>query len=165
VNYITVYEFSSKGIRPDFYAYVLIPLIVCSLLYYFSRYSPKRRELRVGAILLFAVMETFTVYATWSEMSADSACAAAFKSGRYSVIEGTVENFQPMPYEGHANEQFRVGSVRFSFSDYEDRPGFNQSASHGSPIRAGLKVRISYSDNCSEWPKTILKLEVQPKAP
>ena len=165
MNYITIYQFSPKGIRPDLYAIAFTTLIVCGLLFYFSRYSRKRKEVRVGAILLFALMEIFTIYSAWSEMSADSACNSAFKSGQYSVIEGTVEDFRPMPYEGHANEQFHVGSVRFSYSDYEDRPGFNQSSSHGSPIREGLKVRISYSDDCSEWPKTILKLEVQPKMP
>jgi hypothetical protein len=70
-----------------------------------------------------------------------------------------------MPYEGHSYEEFRVGSVQFSYSDYQDRPGFNQSSSHGGPIREGLRVRIAYSDNCNEWPKSILKLEVQKGLP
>jgi hypothetical protein len=165
VNYITVYQFSSKGIRPELYAIALVPLFACSLLLFLSRYSRKRKQVRIWAVLVLALMEILTIYSAWGELSVDSACNSAFKSGRYSVVEGAVENFRPMPYEGHANEEFQVGSVRFSYSDYEDRPGFNQSSSHGGPIREGLKVKISYSDDCGEWPNTILKLEVQSKTP
>jgi hypothetical protein len=44
--------------------------------------------------------------------------------------------------------------VEFSYSDYVIVPCFNNTASHGGPIRDGLRVRIAYSGNC------ILKLEV-----
>jgi hypothetical protein len=30
----------------------------------------------------------------------------AFQNGQYSVVEGTVEDFHPMPYEGHDDECF-----------------------------------------------------------
>jgi len=78
----------------------------------------------------------------------------AYIHGRYSVIEGTVANFHPMPYSGHEEERFSVSGVDFSYSDYILVPCFNNTASHGGPIREGLRVRIAYSGNC------ILKLEV-----
>jgi hypothetical protein len=165
VNYTTVYQFSPKGIAPSLYATALIPLIVCTLLFYFSRYSRKPKQTRIWAVVVLVLMETFATYAAWSQLSDDSSCDRVFKSGRYSVVEGTVEDFRPMPYEGHSYEEFRVGSVQFSYSDYQDRPGFNQSSSHGGPIREGLRVRIAYSDNCNEWSKSILKLEVQKGLP
>jgi hypothetical protein len=42
----------------------------------------------------------------------------------------------------------------FCYSDYEVTAGFNNSASHGGPIREGLPVRVSYIGN------TIVRLEV-----
>ncbi|WP_321797617.1 hypothetical protein [Burkholderia sp. BCC1988] len=64
--------------------------------------------------------------------------------------------FEPMPYGGHAMERFCVGQVCFSYSDYVVTGGFNNTASHGGPIRAGLPVRVSYVDGL------IVKLEVAP---
>ncbi|WP_322021733.1 MULTISPECIES: hypothetical protein [unclassified Burkholderia] len=53
-------------------------------------------------------------------------------------------------------ERFCVGQVCFSYSDYVVTGGFNNTASHGGPIRAGLPVRGSYVDGL------IVKLEVAP---
>ncbi len=40
----------------------------------------------------------------------------AFIRGQYSVVEGTVVKFHPMPYEGHQDERFLVNGVAFSYS-------------------------------------------------
>ena len=80
--------------------------------------------------------------------------AQALRDGRVSTIEGRVTDFVPMPYGGHSNEHFTVHGVQFSYSDYLIAPCFNNTSSHGGPIREGLWVRLSYRDNC------ILKIEV-----
>jgi hypothetical protein len=77
-----------------------------------------------------------------------------YRDHQYSVVEGTVENFKPMPYEGHENESFTVKGVRFEYSDYAVSPGFNKTSSHGGPIKQGIQVRISHIGN------VILRLEV-----
>ncbi len=79
-------------------------------------------------------------------------------SGKADYLEGSVENFIPMPYQGHASESFTVKGIPFRYSDYEITSGFNQTASHGGPIREGMQVRIWHSGN------NILKLEI-PKSP
>jgi DNA-directed RNA polymerase subunit RPC12/RpoP len=79
-------------------------------------------------------------------------------SGHASYVEGEVQDFVPMPYAGHADESFTVKGVHFSYSDYGITPGFNNSASHGGPIRQGLYVRIWYSGN------DILKLQLPKNA-
>ncbi len=78
----------------------------------------------------------------------------ALESGQYSVVEGPVTDFVPMPREGHALESFSVGGTRFSYSDFTVTPGFHNSASHGGPIREGLYIRIAHVGNL------ILRLEV-----
>jgi hypothetical protein len=77
-----------------------------------------------------------------------------FRAGNFKVIEGRVANFHPMRPQGHEMETLSVGGVRFSYSDFILTGCFNNTASHGGPLREGLPVRISYTDNC------ILKLEV-----
>ena len=70
------------------------------------------------------------------------------------VVEGTVTQFVPMPYEGHANESFVVNGRRFEYSEYDETAAFHHTQSHGGPIREGQRVRITYSGN------DILKLEI-----
>jgi len=38
----------------------------------------------------------------------------ALASGSYSVVDGTVENFHPMPHHGHTLERFEGGESDFS---------------------------------------------------
>lgn len=67
---------------------------------------------------------------------------SALRGSRAAIVEGIVTNFHPMPYTGHAEESFEVNGVRFEYSDYGVTAGFNNTASHGGPIREGLLVRI-----------------------
>ena len=80
----------------------------------------------------------------------------AYSSGKYSVVEGPVESFHPMPFGGHQNEWFRVHETSFSYSSYDETPCFHSAASHGGPIRSGLNVRIYFIDGC------ILRVDVRP---
>jgi hypothetical protein len=79
-------------------------------------------------------------------------------SGKVGVVEGIVENFHLMPATGHDTERFTVGGESFAYSDYEITGGFNNAASHGGPIRAGLPVRITFVQE--SWRNVIVKLEV-----
>ena len=82
-------------------------------------------------------------------------CSHALASDRASCVEGTVDNFVPMPYEGHSEEKFTVKGIPFSYSDYDVKAGFNNTSSHGGPIHQGLPVRIWYVGN------EIVKLEIK----
>ncbi len=45
------------------------------------------------------------------------------ENGRFEVVEGLVENFDPMPSSGHKMESFSVNGVRFEYSDFVVTPG------------------------------------------
>jgi hypothetical protein len=82
------------------------------------------------------------------------------RSGDCEIVEGTVEQFHPMPYHGHSLESFTVNGVRFSYSDFDDsKPGFNNTESHGGPIHSGMHVRIHYRA------ESILQVEVPAWSP
>lgn len=114
--------------------------------------SPSDRRLFRWFFFLFACM--WTAIATVTVFGGYLASAYNLSSGRFSTVTGRVEHFQPMPAQGHAMETFDVDGVRFSYSDYVVTSGFNQTASHGGPIREGLPVRIAYRGD------VILRLEV-----
>ena len=67
-------------------------------------------------------------------------------AGNYTVVEGRVQQFDPMPWGGHKNETFVVDDHFYSYSDYQVTAGFNRTSSHGGPIRQGLHVRIADVD-------------------
>lgn len=84
---------------------------------------------------------------------------SALASGNTLVTEGVVADFIPMPYTGHSQERFTVSGVPFAFSDYAMSPGFNQTVSHGGPLKPGLQVRLHYIREGRS--NLILRAEVQ----
>jgi hypothetical protein len=115
-----------------------------------------RSRLGFAAVFLaFAVFWTSSsavgVFGQWSSVR------RAIRAGT-PVVQGTVENFHAMPYSGHDEEHFTVQGVYFAYSDYVITPGFNNTSSHGGPIRAGLLVRIHFIGPATR--ATIVKLEI-----
>jgi hypothetical protein len=82
--------------------------------------------------------------------------STALASGKVEVVEGRVEDFDPMPPGGHKMERFCVRDRCFEYSDFELTNGFNNTASHGGPVRPGLLVRVTH------YYGTIVRLEVAP---
>ena len=65
--------------------------------------------------------------------------------GNYKIVEGVVENFVPMPYEGHSEESFEINGVEFSYSDYKINGGYNNARSHFGVIEGdGQHLKIGY---------------------
>ena len=159
MSYVTVFDAAEHPMRNlGFPAFGLIFVVIGVLLVLRPAWVPfGHRWVRRGPFpwfyLLFATGWTIVA---GSSVGLDSYRAVqALKTGAYNVVAGPVQNFAPMPFEGHADEQFDVGGVHFAYSDYEVTAGFNNSASHGGPIRSGLPVRIAYKDG------EILRLQVR----
>ncbi|MGO9485058.1 MAG: hypothetical protein ACLPX9_10815 [Rhodomicrobium sp.] len=111
---------------------------------------PGRRYLRAVALLVLIGSAISAVWLTYEYVR----MKYMIVHGHYNVVEGIVENFRPMPFSGHSVESFDVNGVHFSYSDYKFSQGFNNTSSHGGPIRQGLHVKIAYMGN------TIIKLEI-----
>jgi hypothetical protein len=67
----------------------------------------------------------------------------ALRTGDFTVVQGRVTQFVPMPYEGHKMESFVVSGRLYKYSDFELSAGFNNTRSHGGPIKENLQVRIA----------------------
>jgi hypothetical protein len=92
--------------------------------------------------ILFAVFEVGSYFLNRHEK------LNLLNTDRCSVVEGAVTNFHPVPASGHAEESFVVRNERFTYSDYTITLCFNNTLSHGGPIREGLPLKIRFSDNC-----------------
>jgi hypothetical protein len=72
----------------------------------------------------------------------------------YSIVEGVVTDFIPMPAGGHADESFRINGVDFSYGSGWGSTVFNSEWNKGA-IHNGVQARISYRGS------EILRIEVR----
>ena len=106
----------------------------------------------LGFAVLWTTLSTVGVLVSWYSTQTQIRNGAP-------VVEGAVANFHPMPAAGHEDEHFTVQGVYFAYSDYSVTSGFNNTSSHGGPMREGLYVRIHYTRSVTG--ETITKLEVR----
>lgn len=77
-----------------------------------------------------------------------------FAMHSYSVTEGVVSDFIPMPPGGHSTERFVVNGVRFEYGSGWGSTTFNSEWNKGF-IHNGVEARITYVG------KEIIKVEVK----
>ncbi|ESQ83353.1 hypothetical protein AEAC466_13980 [Asticcacaulis sp. AC466] len=128
--------------------------------------TPPRHRIFSWLFFIFAVLWTLMAGTglglDWLRVS------NALRDNDYHVVEGQVDDFVPMPAEGHADETFRVKGVHFSYSDYTMTAGYRQSEVKGGYIHSGIPVRIGYvcapsEQDCSD--PLIVRLELKDQSP
>lgn len=157
MSYVKVFEITEKGYQ---WWPIVLPLCFSLVFYAIGRKKPHRSE-RLSSYSLAAVGLILALLITALTYPAYGSLQSSYLRGDFAVVEGPVEDFKPMPYEGHRHESFEVRGVRFSYSDYELSPGFNNTTAHGGPIQEGLWVRIAYHDDPFRGTgRVILRLEI-----
>ncbi len=141
-KYYDLLESGSNSIL--FFWIGLSVLIVSVIVWLYFMIAGKSREYKVpiGILIIFSFLCTMIVWISSASSYLDA--KKILKKATFTEVSGVVENFDPMPYEGHKNESFSVKGIRFEYSDFEIGFGFNQSKSHGGPIDEGKYVRIQY---------------------
>jgi hypothetical protein len=162
MEYRTVFDVTEAGFRQwTFGVQGLIPiafglarpaLIRAGI---FKRQSPRMEKWFPRIFIGFATL--WTVIAFVGPYAAYRSAVSAMRENRVDHVEGAVTEFRPMPFAGHANESFTVKGIKFKYSDFLVSAGFNNTASHGGPIKEGLPVRIWHRNG------EILKLDVGTK--
>jgi len=154
MSYTTVFEITQKPFEWWFSGVGFIGIAFGVLIILLGRKWPSRRRPVSSGYAVAVFCSLWTAWAFIASYSQYRKCIDAYRTGNYGVAEGRVEDFSPRPYAGHRDECFRVQGTSSCYSDGAIQAGFNQSASHGGPIREGLPVRIAYYDG------QILRLEV-----
>jgi hypothetical protein len=104
----------------------------------------QRRSRRWASGWLFVAFSgTIVVLVLVANLSQGKQLQAAEAAGNAIVTEGCITHFHPADREGHDDEEVEVGARSFSYSDSKETPAFHQSESHGGPIHADSKVRIT----------------------
>lgn len=127
---------------------LLIPLILMILIPFIPK-KPwmSRKDVRIIRVLQVCgmVMAVF-VFSCFLSDAIDlyNTSVKAYRSGNYEIVEGYVENFVPMPKEGHARESFDIDGVYFEYSENSIPFAYSQTKPHGGVIRNGLYLRVGY---------------------
>jgi len=156
-EYVTVFQIAPSSTGWLFSAIGLVPILIgCALFWAKKKFSWIRlKEIHWFLPAFFCAFGfIWVVFVGPAIIRQDSKLVTAYRNSDYSLVEGVVTDFHPMPYEGHQDECFSVKEKRFCYSDYLITGGFHNSASHGGPIREGLPVRIAYSNG------VILRLDI-----
>ena len=117
-------------------------LIGCTIMLFFRNRS-KGERIFIGSALLFTLVisiivgiDQFNLYRT---------VVGAYESGDYEIVEGYVENFDPMPRQGHKNESFDIDGIHFSYSDNRVMTGYHNTKVKGGVITGnGQYLKIGY---------------------
>jgi hypothetical protein len=157
--YETIFDISREGLSHLLLAHWMVLTIPWIFVYSSMIWVLDRGNIRIKIsmglryvlLVLFVSLAVFGIYMTTSDYLD---FRNALDENKCSVVTGVVTNFDPMPWGGHKEESFLVNGLKFSYSNFEPSVGFNNSASHGGPIRDGLNVRIHYLDG------KILRLEL-----
>jgi hypothetical protein len=155
IPYTTVFEITQEPFNWWFPAFGLIFIVLGTALIFAARRWPSFTRAKSLGYFFVIFASLWTVVAFLGTYIIYRSAINYYHSKNYEVIEGIVESFQPMPYAGHRDECFTVRATRFCYSDYRITPEFNQTASHGGPIREGLPVRITHHNG------HILRLETR----
>ena len=159
-GYGVVYDLTQTGFSNWWFpAFGLIFVAVGSVLVYFRKDLPVKGPVfmqRAFPFIFLGFSIFWTLLAFSGPFLSYRQIVHAIAEDRAKVVEGEVTDFVPMPAAGHSMEHFCVQQVCFSYSDFVVGGGFNNTASHGGPIHAGLPVRVTYVDT------EIVKLETRP---
>lgn len=147
MNFELVFDADEAGYRQWWFpAFGLIFVAIGLGIVIYHRRNPSPGRSRWSRVFpyLFAGFAVFWVSVSFvGTFSEYWELRQALRSGQFKVVEGKVVDFVPMPAQGHAMEKFTVNGHRYEFSDYVVTAGFNNTQSHGGPIREGLIVRIA----------------------
>ena len=160
MQYQTVFDIATVGYKSwSFPAFGLLFIAIGAVLAASRKRFPgwwswNARASNVFAFFFLGFAVLWTLIALVSTYGEYLYLMTAVTNRNASVIEGIVINFTPMPISGHAMEKFCVSNACFEYSDFAIVGGFNNTSSHGGPIRGGLPVRVTYVGN------SILKLEI-----
>lgn len=131
----------------DFFIFIPIFWFILYLYAYFYQHNKNiimlMRMIVLGTISIFVITVSF-IYTIYPIL--------CFEKGKYSSVEGYVENFTPRSANGHSMESFSINGVKFEYSEGIIKPGYRKTFYHNGVIKGnGQLLRISYismdSDN------------------
>src|SRR6266704_6393871 len=115
MTYHTVFEFTQKAFHWEIYVVFFVAIVIGVLVIWVAKRSKSRRwkygVIAVAFMLTLFLKSSISAYLQYRHLH------HAYAKGDYSLIEGNVQDFKPMPFEGHQDECFSVKTKKFCYSD------------------------------------------------
>ena len=125
------------------HAFIPLFMVIGGIIMLF-RGRPKGFELVFVAIFI-TVSAAISALMVAEQVDQYNKIVVAYQQGDYLIVEGYVENFHPMPKEGHDTEEFDLNGVHFEYSDFTVQQGYHNALSRGGVITGdGQHLRIGY---------------------
>ena len=164
MDYKTVFEIADKGFDMITLMPLLFVIIGIGISWFNIKYnkstSPKKKFTIVFGFIFSGFALLMLIFTLPSNISNRNKTKEIFENKNYQIVEGKIENFHPMPHSRHDVESFTVNGVYFEYSDFILVYGFNNTASHGGPLKEnGQQVRLSYINENGD--NRILKIELK----
>ena len=103
-----------------------------------------------GCLFIYVALFSAIIFVAHTHMYNHT--VVAYEQGDYEIVEGYVENFDPMPYSGHKHESFEINGIKFEYSDYSVQFGYNNTKSHGGVITGnGQHLKIGYVEYSNSY--------------
>lgn len=169
MEYKTVFVVTDNNLNFETMIFIVAPilfvLIGFGVVYYniwYKKVKSPEQSFKILKSFIFCGIVLFIMLKTFPNLMGGRAKASKiFENKEYKIVEGKIEDFHPMPNNGHELESFTVNDVNFEYSDYRYDGGFNNTATHGGPIKHnGQLVRLSYYTVGES--NRILKIEIKP---
>lgn len=165
MNYKTVFLVTDEGFDLVLLVPILFLIIGIGIIWFYVKYKKVKSSKRTSAIVFGSIFSSISLIAAIlilpDTFRTINKTKRIIENKEYKVVEGKIEQFHPMPKAGHEKEHFLVNGVYFEYSDFELVYGFNNTASHGGPLRRnGQEVRLSYRTTKNRENR-ILKVELK----
>lgn len=106
-EYVTVYTFSGQPSHWPLALAGLIPILVAGLLIA-GKHRHKWKRPNVLATFVCCGLGWMFLMSGLGILKTEADAASALRDGTCSLVDGTVTDFHPMPYNGHEEERFSV---------------------------------------------------------
>jgi hypothetical protein len=116
IQYTTVYQIAQLAPDWPFACIGLLPLIGGAVILWGKRRFKWTKPHWLFSVFLCVFGFIWVGGVGSSVLVADWNVFTAYQKGDYRTVEGIVDNFHPMPYEGHQDECFSVQDQRFCYS-------------------------------------------------
>jgi hypothetical protein len=104
--------------------------------------------MKVISIFGFCFMLFINAIEIFSSLDMHQKIAKQYEVGNYEIVEGYVENYNPLPADGKGTENFEINGVYFAYNNADGRNGYTAVAKHGGVITMnGQHLRIKYVTN------------------
>lgn len=146
MNYEKIFDAGTAVYWQWVFALLGVPFLVAGvalLRAYRATPTPEKRPLGCLAVVVGLIFPISSVRLTYSEYQD---LKSSLERGRFIVVEGAVEDFDPKLPGERGMETFVVAGRRYAYTDAALTAAFNQTRAKGGPIEAGLRVRIADVD-------------------